>query len=638
MTGGSALTLEQMHASNDAAWDRALRGDHEPIGHLRSYQSTSIRKTEACYARGLQRVVVVAATGAGKSEVIAVTAQRFIERNPGKRVLILAHRDELIDQLYKRVRRVMPHLPAGIVKAQRNQTRHPVIVGSIMTLAGRGGHCRRASMIRDVGMVIIDEVHRSASNSYQAVLKHYGCLTPGSGVVAFGVTATMSRADDKSLGDTWQEVAHEIPATELMAAGWLVRPTGIRVYVSDLDLAKVRKNSGGDYQDAALGLAVEQSLAPEKIAKAYREHCPTKQGILFAPTVHSAQVLCDALNAEGFRSVVVSGKTPKGERARLIQQFRDGQIQVLCNAMLFTEGTDLPMCEVVVVARPTRSNGLFIQMVGRGLRLHCPDDVNRPFGEKHSELPIMPSPPCPRCKVGALVLDVCGSTATMRLQAQIELFGEEKRARICRGCEQRPCVCWCDVCDFALKECVCPCEECRMSPCQCEPTPAVPIEEIYDEGELRHAVVDLFTGSAYAWQRTNLGVWFLPAGERLIAVLPAARPNTYDVVSMHAEKPGTGLLIAENVDSLALAQRYAQDNVTTGERRQARRDRAWRAAAPTKALRDAAAAYKLDVSPHATAGEIDALITVAKASFRIDPIAWSFPHIRAAIEIPQETP
>lgn len=553
-------------------------------------------------------------------------AERFYAREH-RRVLIVAHRTELIDAAAERVRLAAPHYPVGIVKAERNQTRSPIIVASIQTLAAR--EYRRARMIRDVGLVVCDEAHRARADSWMGMLDHFGAMTPGSGVVALGVTATMSRGDDKSLGDVWQSIAHEIPMQRLIGDGWLVRPVGIRVFVSDLDLRKVRQ-SGGDYAEGALGLAIEQSLAPKKIAEAIREHAATKQGIVFTPTIHSAEVVTEALRDEGFNAVVVSGKTPTEQRKRIIRDYRAGVIRIMVNADVFTEGTDLPMTDYVCIARPTRSNGRFIQMAGRALRLYCP--VN----PEHAKNPIVPAPTCSSCKTVGMIIDVVGVTSrdVGRLQAQIDLFGEDKQARACRGCGERPCSCWCERCNEPIKGCTCPCLLCEEHPCVCnegDDTPAVPIEEIYDEGILQHAIVDLFTGSASVWLRTERGVWFLPAGERLIAILPAVRVNTYDVVSMHADKPGTGQLIAEGVDSLALAQRYAEDNVTTAERRTARKDRAWRAAPPTKAQRAAAAAYKVEITPNMTAGELDGIITVAKASWRIDPIALSIPHIAAAM-------
>ncbi len=591
----------------------------------RAYQVEAIGAIESDWSRGVQRTALVAGVGAGKTVTFTNICERFFMRTQ-RRTLIVAHRTELIDQACASVRDAAPHLPVGIVKAERNQTRSPIIVASIQTLAAR--EFRRARMIRDVGLIVCDEAHRARASSWMGMLEFFGAMTPGSGVLALGVTATMSRGDDKSLGDVWQNVAYEISMQRLIGEGWLKRPVGVRVYVADLDLRNVRM-SGSDYQDGALGEAIEQSLAPEMIAKAVREHCERLQGIVFTPTVHSAGVVADALRTEGFNAAVVSGKTPAVERKRIINEYRAGRIRILVNADVFTEGTDLPMTDFVCIARPTRSNGRFIQQAGRALRLYCPAVPS------HARNPIVPGPTCSSCRTVGIILDVVGATATHRLQAQIELFGEDKQTRGCRGCGCKPCECFCFTCQNDKPDCICECEECGEFPCVCEnDSPAVPIEEIYDEGELQHAIVDLFTGSSSVWLRTLRGVWFLPAGERLIAVLPAVRPGAYDVVAMHSEKPGTGQLVAEAVDSLALAQKYAEDNVTVAERRTAKKDRAWRAKPPTAKLVESAERFGVKVTPMMTAGEIEGLLAVARASFRIDPIALSLPHVAATMTLP----
>jgi superfamily II DNA or RNA helicase len=166
-----------------------------------------------------------------------------------------------------------------VVKGNRNETRADVVSCSVQTLAGE----RRRQMLVDVSLVIIDECHRAAAKSYLDILRHYGCYEAnGQGAHAAGFTATMVRGDDKALGDVWQEIVHTKDIASLVQEGFLVRPRGLRVRVEDLDLSKV-KRSGGDYQADALGEALEQSLAPEAIAKAMREHAADRRTVLFAP-------------------------------------------------------------------------------------------------------------------------------------------------------------------------------------------------------------------------------------------------------------------------------------------------------------------------------------------------------------------
>src|SRR5688572_7916909 len=301
---------------------------------LRPYQIDAVTAVERDWTRGADRVAMVAATGAGKTTTFSAIVGRWLERNPGRRALVLAHRIELVEQGAARLAGQLG-IPVGVIMGVRNQTLPRVIVGSVQTLA----RDRRRRMLRDVGLVVVDEAHRSAADSYVEILRWAGCY--GGGGRALGVTATLSRGDDRALGDVWQSVSHVYSTADALRDGWLKRPVGIAVRVADLDLRRVRKTAG-DYREGELGAALEASLAPKRIAEAYREHASDRQGFAFAPTVHSAGVIRDALRDEGFTCELVHAGTPKDERKRTIQAFRDGQVQILSNCGVFTEGTDLP--------------------------------------------------------------------------------------------------------------------------------------------------------------------------------------------------------------------------------------------------------------------------------------------------------
>src|SRR6185369_3364529 len=168
---------------------------------------------------------------------------------------------------------------------------------------------------------------------------------------AVGFTATMVRADSAALGDIWQDVVYTRSIAEMIHEGYLVRPRGVHVQVDDLDLSKVR-TSGGDFREGELGEAIEASMAPTAVAKAITEHADERRILLFAPTVSSATVIGDAIEASGRSVGLIHGGLPPGERRAVLDRFRSGQTQVLSGCMVLTEGFDEPAADCVVIARP----------------------------------------------------------------------------------------------------------------------------------------------------------------------------------------------------------------------------------------------------------------------------------------------
>lgn len=541
---------------------------------LRDYQRECVDAIRGALAGGMRRPATVLPTGAGKTVVFSHLSVEWMRDNPGRRVLILAHRTELIEQAARKVHDVAPGLRVGIVKAERNETLAPVIVASVQTLASEN----RRLMLRDVGLIIVDECHHATASTYLAILTHYGALgdqrAHGS-AVAVGFTATMVRGDGSALGDVWQDVVYSRSIGEMIGAGYLERPRGLRVQVDDLDLTKVRK-SAGDYRDSDLDDAITDSLAPEAIAKAIDEHAPGAPGFIFAPGVESAQVIGEAVIDAGYPTALVHGKTPKDERADIIERFTSGDLQFLSNCGIFTEGTDLPRAETCVIARPTLNPGLYQQMVGR---------VLRPYPGKS----------------GALVLDVVGASARHDLLTRVELFGESVEIK---GEKVEP-----DENDDLD-------EQIDLSEWDTD------IGRDVDPGANGPLVaheVDLFHGSTSLWLRTYGGVWFIPAGDRYVAIVKGV--GGYDVTTMHRYRAGTGRWVegATGVADLSYAMAWAEREVTPQERATALKDRSWRAKRPSDAQRDLATRYGVILTDEMRSGEASNAITVAMASSRIDP-------------------
>jgi superfamily II DNA or RNA helicase len=442
---------------------------------LRPFQSEAL--DALAEPNGHHRRAVVLPTGSGKTVIIAHLAARFLAENPGRRVLVLVHTDELTRQAYATIHGTAPHLSVGIVKAERNEVDADVVIGSVQTLR----RLERRSQIRDVGLVICDEAHHALARTYQSILDHFGCLNGGT-VPAVGFTATLGRGDGGPLGEIWSDVAYIRDISWMVRRGYLVPPRGKSVRVPDFSLDIIAQ-SAGDYRGEALGAALVDSLAPRLVAAAYRDHAGDRSGILFAPTVASAEAFADAFNDKGVKCEVVHGELPVTERRAVLERLESGATQVVSNCMILTEGFDSPRVSCIVVARPTKSRPLYVQMVGRGLRV----DPARPYGEQD-----------------CLILAVTPDAATHNLRTILDLSTR-------------------------------PLREAR------EGASLIELEDSWDAGEGRRSrfytgpveVVDfdpLAARSSKVWLRTKAGVYFLRGGEDAYVFLaPGAAPGTYSV-------------------------------------------------------------------------------------------------------------
>lgn len=330
---------------------------------LRPYQSKAIEAIHTKWDAGVVRIATVLPTGGGKTVIFSHLAEEYLARNPGKRVLVLAHTDELVLQAAAKMKQVAPHRTIGIVKAERNEVHAELIVASVQSLRGKA----RRDKLKAVGLIVVDECHRGVAKTYQTILEHFGALPPREipegwkpSCLAAGFTATLVRADDKKLSDVWEDVAFRLSIAFMIRAGYLLDIKGRRIEVPKLDLKSI-KQSGGDYQEGALGEALIEAMAPEIVAKAYLEHAHDRKGLLFAPTVESATVFAQAFNDLGIVAEVVHGALPRDERRAILLRLKSGETQVVANCMVLTEGFDEPTVSCVVMARPTKSSGLWQQ-------------------------------------------------------------------------------------------------------------------------------------------------------------------------------------------------------------------------------------------------------------------------------------
>lgn len=332
-----------------------------PVGRtLRPYQLEAVDAVETAWAQGTSRPAVVLPTGSGKSTVIAALATRARAR--GQRVVMLAHRGELLGQMADSVHQVDPAgQRVGIVQASRRQTGAEIVSASFQSL----GTVRRVADLGRRDIVLCDEAHHAPAKSFTTVMDRLGSFDTDSGVMTAGFTATMSRGKAGGLGAVWDEVVFERDIMWGIESGFLIRPFGLTVQLPDLNLSKV-KVTRGDYSASQLEAAMAASV--DSTVAAARQHIVGRASIVFAAGVEHAENLAAGLNDAGIKSECVTGTMPRAAREAVYDRFRDGQLDAMVTVSVLTEGADFPRCDAVLMARPTKSRTLYIQMVGRALR------------------------------------------------------------------------------------------------------------------------------------------------------------------------------------------------------------------------------------------------------------------------------
>ncbi len=539
---------------------------------LRDYQEEAITATHAAWARGVNRPAVVLPTGSGKTVIFSHITKAWTSG----RIVILVHRDELVNQTVSQLTRNAPELSVGVVKAERNDVLADVIVASVQTLRKP----ERMQAIKDVGLVIVDECHHAAADSYVSVMNHYDSL----GAIFVGFTATLVREDKRELGKVWNEVAYTQDILDLIARGFLSDVTGRIVEIDGMSLSKA-KVSKGDFTDVSIADLLLDNDAQTIVANAYAEHAGARQGIVFAPTVKAAKVFAESFNAKGIKTLAVWGAMPEEDRRLAIKRFMSGDVQVLSNCMIMTEGTDLPMAEVAVIARPTKSSGLYVQMVGRVLRLWP--------GKKT-----------------ALVLDVVGASEDCELATLADLSTRRvdvvEPGETLTGAARR----------LAKKG-----------------HPGL-------KGYVNFRDVDLFNRSVSLWQKTEAGVFFIntpcvkeeaardlkpgcvfgheTCKSHLIFLWPTPEPELFKVGEMPADRRHSGgRWIAQGTrltEAMSLAEQSAGSNALTNRKSTWRR----RNEAPTGPQLGFARSLRIEVPEGTTKPQLSDMINVRLATLRLD--------------------
>lgn len=321
---------------------------------LRPYQKEAKEAIRKQWDEGVKRTLLVLPTGTGKTIVFSKVSEECVSM--GDRVLILAHRGELLTQAADKIAK-STGLFCATEKAEQSclGSWFRIVVGSVQTMMREK---RLAQFPQDYfDTIIIDEAHHCISDSYQKVLEHF----PDAKVL--GVTATPDRGDMKNLGQVFESLAYEYTLPKAIREGYLC-PIKAQTIPLTLDLSAVSMQAG-DFKAGEIATALDPYL--ESIAEEMERICLERKTVVFLPLVKTSQKFCEILNQHGFHAAEVNGESK--DREQVLRDFDRGRYNVLCNSMLLTEGWDSPAVDCVIVLRPTKVRSLYAQMVGRGTRL-----------------------------------------------------------------------------------------------------------------------------------------------------------------------------------------------------------------------------------------------------------------------------
>ena len=452
-----------------------------PSFALRPYQAECLDAIYQRESEGIRRPLVSLPTGTGKTVIFA----HLLAQRQG-RSLVLAHRDELIRQAVDKLRMVDPSLDIGVVKAEENEVNAHVVVASVQTLSRVS---RLALLPSGFTTVIVDEAHHATAETYQRILEHVGAFEPD-GPLTAGFTATPMRGDGAGLGSVWQEIVYQKPMVEMILAGYLADLRAVRVKIR-LDLDKIHTRRG-DFIDSELEAALEAANAPAHVVTAYRTHAAGRKALVFTPGVKSAHDMAEVFRSVGIAAEPLDGNTLPQERKAVLARLHSGETKVVTNCAVLTEGFDEPTVDCIIIARPTKSRPLYIQMIGRGTRTY-------------------PG------KADCLVLDVVGATRKHSIMAASELFDLDLSNKM------------------SVREAV---EAGEREAAGLDATKGPRVD-----GELVASAVNLFQSRSLHWQRTQAGAWVLSLGNGFLRLVPQAndRWDVLQVVGQDSRSLGDGL-------------------------------------------------------------------------------------------------
>lgn len=477
-----------------------------------------------------------------------------LAKHMGARTLWLAHREELITQPIKALKTVWPEVRHGVMKAERNEWARDFVFASVQT-AWREN---RRDKLKGFDLVVVDECHRSSAESYKLILESAGCFSDG-GPPLLGLTATPERSDNLRLDDVFQKIVYQFQLRTAVEAGYLVDVDMVQRPI-DVDLDSVG-SVGGDLDGGELDVVLLEAGIVREVCDAVDELARSKKTIIFTVSVHQATLIADSLREKGYRAAHISGKTPKDERREILKDFSTGKLTHVVNVFVLAEGFDEPTVECIVMARPTKSKTLYVQAVGRGLRI---------------------SPGKDRC----LIVDMVGVTRRHTLIQAPAIFGIEDEGPVVRE----------------------------------ESTEEFSTAGMLERMKSQIKGVSSLSRSRMKWVHVKEGSYAMGCGDGGNLIMKKKGEGWQVYVVGRSGSSGIEYLTKAQVD-LELAQGIAEDYV----RRSAAvyltsKSASWRSYPATESQKDALTKWKIHVPDGLTKGEASDLMTAASAgSWKNDP-------------------
>jgi DNA or RNA helicases of superfamily II len=326
---------------------------------LRDYQEECKNAFFKALKNGRKRHLIILPTGAGKTILFSSIAKEM-----NTQTLIMAHRDELIQQSVAKMKMIWPEVDVGVVKGTKQDTNHQYLVGSTQTLANE----KRRRDLPPIKFCILDEAHHGLAPTNQAIFRDI----MGPETILLGVTATPNRTDGLGLGRVFADDPSDGPdyersILEMISEGYLSPVRGIKGNLQ-VELDRVAKNRG-DYDLSSLSRVMNTPQVNEAAVQLWEKYAKDRKTIIFAVDVKHTEALTKLFNHHGYKADYIHGGLNEKKRHQVLDDFSENRTQILINCNVLTEGYDEPSVDCVYLVRPTTSNGLYSQMIGRGLRL-----------------------------------------------------------------------------------------------------------------------------------------------------------------------------------------------------------------------------------------------------------------------------
>lgn len=329
---------------------------------LRPYQEQAMNAVIAKKNTGTVKQLVELPTGSGKTVVFCELIKRHF---PDKNVLILAHRDELIEQAKEKLEMVFGNAEnIAVFTGSKKELGKQITVASVQTIKNYLNE--NTFMPEHFDLIICDEAHHATAETYLKVFDYF------KKALLIGFTATPKRQDERKLGNLFEEIVFRKSISEMIQEGWLCKPVAISIN-TNIDISNIT-STAGDFNQKQLEENLNNEIRNNAIIDTYKKLCPDEKAIVFCINKKHSQVVASSFIKAGISASFIDADTPRDSRKQILKDFSKGKIKVLCNCAVLTEGFDEPSIKAVFLARPTKSESLYTQMLGRGLRLHPDKD------------------------------------------------------------------------------------------------------------------------------------------------------------------------------------------------------------------------------------------------------------------------